>query len=128
MNLRQYITFFAVGTAIGWCAWFLVLMSIDPVEAGLVAYLMFYVSLVIGLSGLLTTVSTLVRVIRYPDRDAEEIVHTSLRQGFLLTLLVVGSLILLSLELFTWWTLVLVVMIVGLLEFLFTLSTRKKKK
>ena len=128
MNLRQYITFFAVGTAIGWCAWFLVLMSIDPIEAGIVTYLIFYISLTIGLGGLLTTVSTLIRVIRFPERDAEEIVLTSLRQGLLLTILVVGSLILLSLEMFSWWTSVLVVMIVGLLEFLFTLSARKKKK
>lgn len=126
MNLKQYIAFFAVGTTIGWSAWILVLLSIDPAHAGALGLVMFYVSLAVGLGGLLTTIATIVRVIRYPKADIELTVLRSLRQGILLTLLVIGSLILLSIELLVWWTLLLEVAIVGLIEFLFILQQKRK--
>ncbi|MBU1126489.1 MAG: hypothetical protein ABH826_02860 [Patescibacteria group bacterium] len=124
MNLKQYITFFAIGTAIGWSAWILVVLSIDPSAAGALGILMFYISLTIGLSGLLTTISTLIRFARYPDRDTEEVVLTSLRQGFLLTILVICALILLSFELLFWWSVLIIVFIIALVELAFIVKKK----
>ena len=116
-----------MGTAIGWCAWFLVLLSIDPVEAGTLALVMFYVTLTVGLSGTLTTLATLLRVIRTPERDLEEVVIISIRQSLLLTCLVIMTLILLSQELLVWWSLLLLIGLVGAIEF-FALIGRKSVK
>lgn len=128
MNLRQYISFFAIGTAIGWSAWILVLLRIDPVEAGTLALLMFYITLAMGLSGLITTTSTILRVVRFPDRDVEEVVITSIRQAILLTLLIIGALFLSSIELLNWWTMLLVVIVASMIEFLAIIAKKRREK
>ncbi len=128
MNLKQYITLFAIGTTIGWSAWVLVILSIDPSTTGILGVLIFYVSLAIGFGGLLTTISTIIRFLRFPERDTEEIVLTSLRQAFLLTALVIGALILSSYGWLIWWRMLILVGVVILIELAFIIRHKNGQK
>ncbi|MDP2631522.1 MAG: hypothetical protein Q8P30_01995 [Candidatus Uhrbacteria bacterium] len=123
MNIRQYILLLSIGTAMAWSAWFVVLISIDPATAGWQAFLIFYVTLFTSLAGLFMTISTVVRVQRFPVRDLGDLVHISLRQGLALSLLVTVALILMSQNLLTWWTLLLLVLSIIFIEFV--LHSRK---
>lgn len=127
MNLKQYILVFLLGTVIAAVAWVLVLTNIDPVTAGVPALLAFYLTLFIGLNGFFTTMATIVRAIVFARRNVEEVVTVSLRQGILFSILITGSLFLLSLELLTWWTLLLFIALISLLEFFF-LSTKQGRR
>lgn len=124
MNLKQYILAFLLGTVIASVAWVMVLTNIDPVTAGVPALLAFYLTLFIALNGFFTTMATIVRAIIFARRNVEEVVTVSLRQGVLFSVLITGSLFLLSVELLNWWTLLLFIALVSLLEFFF-LSTKK---
>lgn len=128
MNIKQYIAIFAAGTAIAWSTWFLVLMTIDPLTAGTVAFVIFYFTLFLGVVGLFTTILTILRMWRFKKRSADEIVVTSLRQSILLANLLVGSFILLSQDMFTILALLLLLALLGMIEFLFLSAKARKEK
>lgn len=126
MNLRQYILFFFFGTVVASVAWVLVLVNIDPITAGAPALLAFYLTLFIALNGFFTTLATLVRSLLFSQRKIEAVITVSLRQGVLFSILITGSLFLLSIELLNWWTLLLFILFVSLVEFFF-ISTHSKR-
>lgn len=119
MNLKEYIIIFAMGTIISSVAWVIVLFNIDPATAGILAFLTFYLTLFIALNGFFTTSATVLRSIFQRRRKLESTVTTSLRQGIIFSMLLTGSLALLSQNLFTWWTLILLILVSALIEFLF---------
>ncbi|MFH1631547.1 MAG: hypothetical protein ABIA47_00790 [bacterium] len=118
MNIRQYLLTIGIGTAFTWSAWFVVLISIDPVTAGWIAFLLFYLTLFAGLCGLFMTISTVIRITRFPDREIGEIVKTSLRQGITIGALLTAALVLQSVGLLTWWTLTLLIVLIAFIEIL----------
>lgn len=123
MTLRQYILVFFLGTLIGSIAWVLVVLNINPSQTGFFGFVVFYLTLFIALQGFFTSVPTLLRSIIYRHRNTEEIIVISLRQGFLLTILILGSLFLLSQNLLFWWSLLLMIGFLSLIEFFF-ISTK----
>lgn len=127
MTLRQYIFFLLLGTVIAGAAWFMVLTNIDPASASGIAFAIFYLTLFIAVSGFFTSLGTIARSLVYKKRPVEEIVTVSLRQGILLAALIVTALILLSVQLLVWWTLLISVVVVALIEFTF-LSIKSKNR
>ena len=128
MNIKQYIAIFATGTVIAWSTWFLILRTIDPLTAGVVSFVIFYFTLFLGVTGIFTTILTVIRMWRFKKRHADEIVVTSLRQSVLLANLVVGSFILLSQDMFTILALFLLLALLGMIEFIVLSSKAKKEK
>lgn len=124
MTLRSYTIILGLGTAIIWAAWFVILVSIDPITAGALSFTIFYFTLFGGLVGLLTTISTLARSWNHPTRNIEDVVVTSLRQAVILALLFISGLILAHFALLNWLSLGGLLIVVGLLEAIFIL--RKK--
>lgn len=118
MSLRQYLIFLALGTAISISAWCIVTIAIDPVTAGPLAFAVFYITLGAGIAGLLTIIGTVVRSYRYTDEDAHRAVTRSFRQGVMLSALFLGCLMLLAKGLFSFGTMVLFIVLLGLFEFL----------
>ncbi|MFA5945427.1 MAG: hypothetical protein WC802_00755 [Patescibacteria group bacterium] len=119
MNLRQYLLILALGTAVALGAWAIVLMAIDPATAGGLSLLIFYVTLGSGLVGLFTIVGTVLRARKFKDSGIGIAVTRSLRQGTLLSILLIASLILLSTGRFSTPLLFLMVGISALIEFFF---------
>lgn len=119
MNLRQYILILALGTAVALGAWAIVLMAIDPATAGGLSLVVFYVTLGSGLVGLFTIIGTVLRARKFKDSGIGIAVTRSLRQGTLLSILLIASLVLLSIGRFSTPLLFLMIGGAALIEFFF---------
>ncbi len=124
MSLRQYLIALALGTAISISAWCIVMISIDPATAGNLAFFVFYLTLGAGIAGLFTIGGTMIRARKYTEDNIHSAVARSFRQGVLLSGLLLVCLYLLSRDLFSSGTMLLLVVLAGLVEFLM-LSIRK---
>ncbi|MEK9155087.1 MAG: hypothetical protein AAB839_00390 [Patescibacteria group bacterium] len=118
MTLRQYLVALALGTAISISAWCIVMLAIDPAHAGTLGFVIFYVTLGAGIAGLFTIVGTIVRARKYAEDAVQEVVARSFRQGLMLSGLFLACLALLSRGLFSFGTMLLLIVLVGLVEFL----------
>jgi len=124
MNFRSYLMFMTLATVAAWIAWAVVLNGVDPTRSGLLGYLLFYVTLLMALFGTISLGGMLIRLWRSKEELPSRIAIRSFRHGILLTVLFMSSLLLFSQGWFRWWTMLLVVVIVGLIEMAF-LSSRQ---
>ncbi len=124
MSLRQYLIALALGTAISISAWCIIMISIDPATAGGLAFFVFYLTLGAGIAGIFTIGGTMIRARKYTEDNIHSAVARSFRQGVLLSGLLLVCLYLLSRDLFSSGTMLLLVVLAGLVEFLM-LSIRK---
>ncbi len=99
--------FFA--TAICWGSFVFVLFTIDPFVTNWLGFVLFYSSLFLSLTGSFAIFGFLVRFALLKQALAFRLVTDAFRQSFLLSLMVSASLILQSLELFSWTNLFLLV-------------------
>ena len=128
MTLRQYLVIMAAGTALSWVSVGLIVTTVDPSDTQGVVFGMFYASLFLALTGLLSIVGLALRVVVLKKQFLiSRQVAVTFRQAVLLSTLVVVSLALQSKALFTWWTAVLVVAALTMLEFFFV-STKVKQE
>jgi hypothetical protein len=119
MNLKQYILALTIGTLIACTAWIVVLLNIDPLTSGWSAFAIFYLTFFIASTGLITTISTLIRTLFLkPKHTTDHHISTSLRHGVLIGILVLSTLILLHEDILSWWVLLLSILAVSLIEFL----------
>ena len=128
MNLRQYLIVLTLGTAVALSAWFIVLLAIDPVHAGTLGFFVFYVTMMAGVAGVLTILGTIIRARRSSEEQVGTAVARSLRQGLLLTVLVVGSLMMLAKGFFSTTTAFLLILLVAVIEFLFLSLNRSERQ
>lgn len=124
MTLRQYLTWMAIGTAISWGAFWLVLMYLDPNTTGDLGLVFFYLSLFLSVTGTLTIVGFAWRYVRHREEVLFRHVSISFRQGAILGLMVVAALFLETRGLLTWWNMGLLIIGLTLLEY-FWLSARR---
>lgn len=128
MSLRQYLVVLALGTAISISSWCIIMIAIDPVTAGALAYFVFYLTLLAGIAGFFSICGTLLRSWRSPDAPIDRAVARSFRQGILLSGLVVTCLVLLAKTLFSFGTMLLLVVLAGLVEFLFLSLSQENRE
>ncbi len=119
MNLRQYLSIMAIGTAVSLSAWCIVVIAIDPRTAGGLPFAVFYFTLAGGLAGLLTILGTVIRARKHGEEQLSMAVARSFRQAVLLSLLVILSLYLMGMSLFSLPVLLVVIGGLGFIEFLF---------
>ena len=119
MTLQQYLVVLALGTAMSISSWCIVMLAIDPITAGILAYGIFYLTLGAGIAGMCTMAGTLIRTWKFPEKPIDHAVARSLRQGIVLSVLCIASLILLSEELFSIGTMFILVILAALVEALF---------
>jgi len=125
MTVRQYILFLLYGTAISWCAWLITLFSIDPVTASLIGQTAFHLTFFAGITGSVSALSTIIRTRKKSHYTLESLVKTSLRQGFFIAVLIELSLVLLHNGWLTWWSALLLIILIGLLESIFLSFSHK---
>lgn len=116
MNFKQFIQLTIVSTLVAWGIWIFLLFSIDPVFAGLFEFTLFYLTLFIAVSGTVLAIAVATRVQLKPDIILFRHVVTSFRQSLLLGVLFLGSLLLLSKNLFTWWSIFILIGLLSLIE------------
>lgn len=118
MNWRGYLLGIILATLVAWFCLGAILFSFEPTKDGLKILILFYLSLFIGVSGILTLIGFAIRRIRRREEVAFYQMNASFRQGLLLAIILVGSLILQSKGLLRWWSVGILVGVVGLVEYL----------
>ncbi len=119
MSLKTYLRGIGASTLLFWVSWVLVISTIDPQHAGGVGFLAFYLTLCCALVGTLTLVGFYGRLIFSAADDLTAHLSAAFRQGMLVALYVIGSLVLQSLGLLHVWVSALFFVIIVLLEFVF---------
>ena len=112
---------FAVGFSaiLSWGAWVIVVTHVDPTDAGAVGFLIFYLSLWFALTGTVALAGIGLRRLAQKEEDVVAQTVASFRQGVLVSLLVIVSLLLQSMHALTWWNLSLFIAGLALLEYFF---------
>lgn len=124
MTFRGYLAVMALATIAAWLSWIIVLVAIDPSQAGSLGFAFFYLTLCCALTGTVATAGALIRAWMRREELLTRHASTSLRHGVLVSALAFASLMLLPRGLLTWWTALLVVAFFSLIE-LAVLSARK---
>lgn len=119
MKLQTYLFLIFVITLIALGTWFLILFNINPHNTDLISISAFFASLLLWLSGISTLILFYLRI----KLSNKEIIFVhlplSLRQGFLFSLAIVLVILLLSLSVLTWWSGILLMISIFLLELFF---------
>lgn len=117
MTLRQYLIIMSIGALICWLAWFFVIGSIDPKEAGFLGFTFFYLSLFLALTGTFSTIGFLIRkkVVKNDDVVFHHVKHT-FRQGIFISATLITSLLLLQGRLLAWWNGLMLIFLFLILE------------
>ncbi len=119
MLLRGFLTIVAFTDALAWGAWYFLLNTTNP-EAGPVFVGLFYISLLLALTGLFAVIGFGVRVfILKRDEVIYSYVRQTFRQAFLLALLAIIALWLAHNAWLRWWVLLLVISALGAWEHFF---------
>lgn len=123
MNLKQFLTFMLIGTALSWAMFLLVILKMEP--SGSLAIMMFYISLFLALMGSLSIIGLTIRVIFLKRNVIFKEVKNSFRQAILLSFLLIAVLFLQSKRLLSLWNMVfLVIALTALESFLSSLRTK----
>lgn len=119
MTFRGYLAVMALATTAAWLSWIIVLVAIDPSQAGTLGFVFFYLTLSSALIGTIATAGAGIRAWARREELATRHASRSLRHGVLIALLVLGALLLLPEGLLTWWTALLLVLFFSLVELAF---------
>lgn len=128
MRLKQYIILMLISAFLAWLALGLIIFGINPDEAGLGVYFLFYVSLLAALSCTLSIFGLAIRswILKQNgivSRQAAE----SFRQAMLLSAFFVGILYFQSKHILNWRIIILFIAALSMLEF-FLISYRPRQK
>lgn len=119
MSFRGYLLSMASATFVCWGAVALVVTSINPFETGAFGLALFYVSLFLAVVGTLALLGISLRARFFPSEPSFLRVFISFRQALWFGILVDGALFLAHQSLLTWWTLLLFIALLTVLESLF---------
>jgi len=126
MTLKNYLIVMGLLSVLAWSIFILILNIIDPLATNWLGLSLFYVSLFLSLSGTAALLGFFVRFVALRHSLVFYAVSNAFRQSFLFALFISISFLLLSLELFTWLNISLLLIIFVILE-LFVTSYRRQK-
>lgn len=125
MTLKNYLIFMG-STTVFLLGFFLIIINlINPETTNLLGFIIFYLSLFLTLSGITALVGFFIRFKIMQKDLAVRAVKTAFRQSFLFSFLIAAILFLLSQKLFSWFNLILLIVILSIIEFLLISSNKK---
>lgn len=125
MNKNKYVSIIIVAGILSWIAWFVVLYKLSPYNYTEVALLLFFMSLFVALA---CTFSILVYLLRLKFLETEffnRLLNISLRQGILLSLIAILTLVFQLIRVLNWWTGFLLIITIVILEYYFSAKESK---
>jgi hypothetical protein len=125
MGLRGYLSLIGLGTALAAAAWGIVLFSVNPEEADILAFVMFYVTLAAMLVGMLTMIMTVARVYVLRREVIQREIQKAFRHALLFTAITVVSLFLAAGNRFSIITLVIMIAATSIIEYFFLQFSRR---
>ncbi|MFH1142701.1 MAG: hypothetical protein ABIH67_00505 [Candidatus Uhrbacteria bacterium] len=126
MTFKQYLIVMLVGTACAWLSWLISLYTTDPTETSVLGFMFFYLTLFIALVGSLTIFGSAIRVFLKKPNVISRQAFIAFRHGFLFSLLIIGSLILISFDVLRWWSIILLITVLVCFELFFLTSRRPR--
>lgn len=120
--------FMLLGTFLSWSAWGLVIWNMDPTEAGIAGFVLFYLTLLMSLVGTMTLLGVVYRVMLL-KRHALVMreVRIAFRHAILISLVGIISLILSGLGFLRWWAITAMILLVCGLEYLFLIGEESRR-
>lgn len=126
MTLKTYLNLMLICTLICWGAWVLSLFVINPEEAGLLGFILFYFSLFLAILGTAAIIGFLIRA-RLGKTPIFVQVSIAFRQGIWIAIVIVFLLLLKGFNLLRWWNSVLLILIIIIVELLIWTGGRRMK-
>ena len=126
MSLKQFIIVMLIATLVCWGAFIMVVFNVDPDVSGATGFILFYLTLLLALTGTISLIGLFVR--RAIDRKQLVVrqVALSFRQAISFSILIIALIYLQSQRLLTWWNLLLLMAALTVLEF-FLISYKKRR-
>ncbi len=119
MSHHRYLAIIGAAGVISWVAWVMVVNKLDPMESTGPALALFYISLFFALTCSFTVIGFYFRLWFNKNEIYYSHINVSLRQAVLLTLIALGCLTFQLLDILTWWSGLLFIATVTLIEFYF---------
>jgi hypothetical protein len=120
MTLRNYLYLMGGATAMSAGALALILATVDPETASGAVFAIFYACVFLTVTGLLSIIGFTARVFLLGKRlFISQEVAISFRQSMLIAAMIVAALYLKSRDQLNWWTAMLIIALLTLLEFFF---------
>lgn len=126
MSLKFFLLLMVLGTVISWMSWGLVIFNFDPNQVSFLGLAMFYLSLFLGLAGLIFLFSSWLKSKFFKKQLLFPKLRTSVRHAVFFSILILGWAFLKSQNLLRWWLMLLFILILTVLEFFFISSQRQK--
>lgn len=117
MSVRGYTLLLAITTLLSWIAFGVIVMTINPQEAGAIGIGLFYISISLALIGTLSLAGFLIRNVFLKKEDVFNRISMAFRQAVFFTLLVNGFLFLQSMRLLTWYNTAFLIIALAIAEF-----------
>lgn len=121
MPFKTYLWLMSVAALLSWVIWTYVLISVDPVESGFIGHILFYITLLLSLTGTLAVAGLLLRIRVKKNQLLIREARIALRHAILLSLACLASLFLAARDLLTWWNFLALFIGVGFVEYVFLL-------
>lgn len=106
-----------IAALISWLAFYLVINKLDPFASTGLALALFFVSLFFALTSTFSVIGFYIRVWVNKNEIYYDHINVSLRQAILLTLITLGCLLFQLLSVLTWWSGLLLIAAVTMIEF-----------
>jgi hypothetical protein len=119
MTVRTFVGLSTAAAAIGWATWGLIVAYLDPDQAGLLGYALFFLALFLAVAASVSLVGYAIRRLVQPQRLAFYAIRPALRQGAMRGIFLDAMLVLQRLRLYRWWVGVIVTVIVVITELIF---------
>jgi len=119
MTLKSYLNAMTTATSFAFMGWILVIMYIDPINSGFMGLGLFYTTLFLGLLGFFTLISFSLKRWIANNEIIFSYITSSFRQGFWLSIIIIGILVMQGARILNWWDALLFVGSISLLELYF---------
>ena len=117
MTHKKYLMIIGTASIVSWLAFYLVIDKLDPFASTGLALALFFVSLFFALMTTFSIFGFYIRVWLNRNEIYYDHINVSLRQGILLTLIALGCLLFQLLNVLTWWSGLLLIASVTMIEF-----------
>ncbi|HBE90055.1 MAG: hypothetical protein A3E37_03480 [Candidatus Andersenbacteria bacterium RIFCSPHIGHO2_12_FULL_46_9] len=119
MTVRVFIVGSFLTAIIGLSIWLAIIFFLDPLQAGILGYVLFFLALFLAVASSTSLIGYLVRRLVAPAVFSAYTVRVALRQGLWLSLFLNLLLLLHLTELYQWWLGVILIIIFLSIELVF---------
>ena len=123
MSIKLYLFYIFIGFILSLGVWLLILFNIDPYKTDFISISAFFASLLIWIFCLFSLLIYYFKIWYTNKEVIYTILPISLRQGFLISLVIVGLSILGSLNILNWWIAGLWALVILITELFFKTRT-----